>query len=173
MTTPITYYCTGEALVPLRRFDNRFKSEFEKGKRYQMEEIEQRSGKSHRHFFASVAEAWSNLPEEYAQEFASPEHLRKYALIKTGWHDVAYFPFASKEEAMRYVTYHRARDEFAIVTINDNVVTIYTAKSQKSRGKDRMSNEDFQASKNDVLDYVWNLCGVDRETGERETGQAA
>ena len=46
---------------------------------------EHRSKASHDHFFAIINEAWKNLPEDMGDDFPSPEHLRKWALIKSGF----------------------------------------------------------------------------------------
>jgi hypothetical protein len=49
-----------------------------------VEEVKERSAKSHRHYFAVINEAWQNLPEDLADEFPNAEALRKRALIKNG-----------------------------------------------------------------------------------------
>ncbi len=42
---------------------------FADGAEYILKEVENRSMASHDHFFASVAEAWTQLPEDIAQSF--------------------------------------------------------------------------------------------------------
>lgn len=118
-----------------------------------------RSMKSHRHLFPWLKDAWESLPEEHrgAPWAASPEHLRKYALIKSGFYDVRLFPVASEEEAARWMPILRAFDSFSVVVTTGSVVLYYTAQSQKMTvmGKDR-----FQRSKQAVLEFVADLLGI-------------
>jgi protein gp37 len=72
-------------MVPHRRFKSACDAEFVVGDVYQMVVQEQRSMRSHAHYFASVNEAWLNLSESDAERFPSVEHLRKFALIRTGF----------------------------------------------------------------------------------------
>ncbi len=46
---------------------------------------EQRSTAAHAAYFASVGEAWKNLPEADQDRYPTPDHLRKWALVATGW----------------------------------------------------------------------------------------
>lgn len=125
----------------------------------------QRSEESHRHYFAAIEEAWNNLPEAMEEQFPMPEHLRKYALIKTGYRDVRSIVAATEYEAQKIAAFVKPMDEFAAVVVVGNTVHVATAKSQslKSMGKDV-----FQASKQDVLDYIAELVGVKADDLERE-----
>lgn len=60
------------------------------GQVYFLEHREERSSASHAHYFACVADAWMNLPDALAERFPTPEALRKYALIMTGYRDRDY-----------------------------------------------------------------------------------
>lgn len=166
---PILYRRTGGTLTPLPRFGNEFASQFEDGKLYRLAEVEERSLRSHNHFFASVAEAWKNLPEEYAQEFPTPEHLRKWVLIKTGWYDQESIVLDTKGDALVVAGYAR-RDVFAVVTVEDRTVTVYRAKSQSKRN---MGAANFQRSKQDVLDFLDDLLNVERGQTAAHAGEAA
>jgi len=80
MTTPVLFSWDGEAMQPLgERMAKLCDEQFVIGMRYRLVEYEDRSSKSHNHYFASLAEAWNNLPEDMAERFPSPEHLRKYS----------------------------------------------------------------------------------------------
>lgn len=157
MDTPLIFTWSGEAMEPLPRYHNLVNREFVVGETYRMEIIEERSAKSHNHYFACIAEAWKNLREDAAERFSTPEALRKFALIKTGYHDSRSIVAASKAEAGRIAAFIRPCDEFAVVVVDGATVTVYTAKSQslKAMGKDA-----FSASKNAVLDYCACLIGV-------------
>ncbi len=160
----------GEALHPVGPARRRANESLIVGARYTVEPQEPRSEASHRHFFASVNDAWATLPEAAAERFASPEALRKFALIATGFRDERSIACSSKAEAERVASFIKPMDDFALVTVNDAVVTVWTAKSQspKAMGKDQ-----FQASKTAVLDYIAGLIGHTGDSLSKNTGVAA
>lgn len=157
MSAPVAVQWTGEAFVPVGRFAAECDKHFVVGERYVMVEHEHRSRETHAHYFACINEAWANLPERYAGRFPTPEHLRKWALIRAGYRDETTFVASSKAEARRIVTFMRPADEFAVVVATDAVVTRYTAKSQSMRAMDR---EAFQASKTAVLAVLASMVEV-------------
>lgn len=161
----------GESFVPAgpvwaKRADDKFVV----GERYSIEIREARSIASHRQYFATINEAWMNLPDALAERFPSADHLRKYALIKAGFRDERSIVCASKAEAARIAAFIRPIDDFAIVIAQDATVTAYTAKSQSMRA---MGKADFEASKRAVLDIVSTMIGTDAETVSKNTEKAA
>ena len=166
--TALLFQWNGEALIPKR--PRQADAEFTIGEEYMMERIEPRSAASHNHYFACVTEAWRNLPEDQADRYPSSEHLRKAALITTGYRDERTIVAASKAEALRLAAFIRPMDEFAIVVVRDAVVVVYTAKSQSLRA---MGKKAFGESKQAVLEYLATLIEVAPETLEREAGRAA
>lgn len=152
---------TGEVMAPLNRHWSAIADRaYVVGEVYALAPMEERSSASHRHYFACIREAWQNLPELLAEAYPSPEALRAFALIKAGYCDAHPFVCASKAEAIRFATYLKPVDAFALVTVKEAVVTRYTAKSQSLRA---MGKADFQASKDRVLEIVAEMVGV--ETG--------
>jgi hypothetical protein len=143
--------------------------EYVVGQSYALEEIQERSPASHRAYFAAVNEAWANLPEHLAEEFPTADHLRRHALIRTGYADKQTVACATLAEALRWAAVVRSIDTYAIVEVSGTVVTRWTAQSQSYRS---MKREVFQASKEAVLDYLAELIGV---TGDElaQQGQAA
>lgn len=168
---PITFAWDGEALAPATPFMARLADKhLVIGETYSMAEQKERSKKSHDHFFASVAEAWSNLPEHLAEEYANPEALRKKALIRTGHADEQSIVCSSKAEALRFAAFIRPIDDYSIVTVKEAVVTRYTAKSQSKKA---MGAADFQASKEAVFAYIDKLLGVESGAVAANAGRAA
>lgn len=146
------------AFEPLARFHNAIRAEVGEGEIVTLDRQEERSEISHRHEFAWLKEAWNSLPDALAADYPSAEHLRKRALINTGWCDVRDYPCASRAEAVRLAATLRAElDDYTVVIVRDAVVRVLRAKSQ-SRGK--MKPADFQASKQAILDWVAELIGV-------------
>lgn len=131
---------------------------FGQGEVVTMEEIEERSEISHRHEFAWLREVWATLPESIAADFPSAEHLRKRALIATGWCTVRDYPCTSRAEAVRLAATLRGElDDYAAVIVSDAVVRVCRAKSQ---ARNKMKAADFQASKTSVLQWVGDLIGA-------------
>lgn len=169
MDAPITFEWTGEAMKPLPRFVRQCQA-FAVGQTYPMVVQEERSSHSHRHFFACVRDAWLNLPEDIAVDFPSAEHLRKWALVKSGHSYERSVVCASEQEARRIASFVGPLDEYAIVSVRENIVQVFTAKSQSTKA---MSKQEFYESKNAVLDVLANLIGVDPAQLSAQGGQAA
>lgn len=157
---PIPCQWTGEAFVPIGRGRRDADRYFVIGERYTLVEEKQRSAASHRHYFAQVNEAWANLPEERMRDFASADHLRKFALIMTGFRDERTLVASSRAEAQRLAAFVRPIDEYAVVTVEGSLVRVLTAKTQNMRAMDKAT---FQASKDAVLAYLAEMIGVEPE----------
>ena len=167
---PMKMRWDGERFEPLGRSAQEATARFVIGAVYALEEIAPRSEASHNHFFACLAEAWRNLPEDQSEQFPSPDHLRKWALIKQGFRDERSIVCGSNALALRIAAFVRPMDEFAIVTVANSVVMVWTAKSQSLRA---MGKADFEASKNAVLGYVATLIGTSADELAKNAGTAA
>lgn len=128
----------------------------------------ERSSASHRHFFASVHEAWRNLPEELTDKFPSSEHLRKYCLIKAGFCSSHTVVFDSATDAQRAGALARSMDPFSVLTVHERALTRYEADSQSSK---TMNKDRFQASKDGVFRILEEMIGASR--AQIETARAA
>ena len=155
-TLPFTW--TGEAMVPARGFAKRCDTEFVVGVVYHLEAMEERSAASHRHYFASVNEVWQNLPEAMVEQFPTSEHLRKWCLIRAGFHQSRDIVVSSKAEAQRLAAFIKPMDTYAVVVARAAVVTVYTAESQSQKA---MGKERFQKSKDAVLSLLAAMIGTD------------
>ena len=158
MPSPLMFIWQGDAFTPIPRHAKECDVRFVIGERYQLEEILERSSKSHAQYFCALKEGWMSLPESMAHQFATPEHLRKFALIRTGFHDKRSIVAGSKAEAQRLAAFIRPMDDYAIVIVEERVVTAYTAQSQSYRA---MGKAKFQESKQAVLDYIDGLLSVE------------
>lgn len=154
---PALFRWSGEVMEPVRPTQRLCDAQFVVGEVYSLQAIERRSMASHRHFFAAVHDAWLNLPEDQAERFPTDEHLRKYALIKTGYADQRSIVCASRAEALRVAEFIKPMDGYAIVSVQGAVVHVFTAQSQSLPA---MGKERFQDSKDKVLDYCAGLIGV-------------
>lgn len=161
MTAPVLVVWGGDGFKPASPYHQKIADrDFVIGERYLMAEIQPRSYRSERHYFACLDQAWKNLPEDIAAQYPTRDHLRKKALIRCGYADERSIPCASRAEAVRVAAFVGGIDDYAIVTVKAAVVTRYTAKSQSRRA---MGKEEFQKSKDDVLDFVAALIGVSAE----------
>lgn len=167
----LSYIWDGESFTPAspsaaRQADK----DFVVGAMYPLEVREDRSPNSHNHYFAALHEAWLNLPHRLSEKFPTPEHLRKFALVKTGYADERSIACPSNEEAERLSAFIKPLDEFAVVAVQENIVTVWTAKSQSMRS---MAKREFQDSKTAVLDYVASLIGTSVAVLRRHTVSVA
>lgn len=164
MTRPVFLRWTGTAFEPANSQQSRIAREaYEDGQLVALAPFEQRSTASHNHHFAWISEAWANLPEQHACQpwAASPDHLRKYALIRTRFCDAVSVVAGSHAAALRVAAAFRSLDEYALVTVDGQTVTHLTAQSQSMRA---MGKQRFQESKEAVLGFIADLIGVEPET---------
>ena len=155
MNSPQPFRWTGSAMEPLRpRAADRA---YVIGEVYTLDIWEPRSTASHNHEFAWLAEAWRNLPEDLADLYPTPEHLRKRALIDAGYYDETIIDVGNKAGALRVAAAWRGANDFALVIARGPAVVIRTAKSQ-SRGK--MDRKTFQESKTAIMEIVAQMIGV-------------
>lgn len=159
-TPPIMFVWEGDCFKPVgphwARLCDKY---FTIGEKYELVEKQERSHATHAHYFAAVHDAWLNLPEALAVEYPNPEKLRKHALIKAGYADSQTHVCSSKAEAARLAAFIRPMDEFSVVATSACTVTRYTAKSQSMRA---MGKEDFQRSKEAVLEVLAAMVGTSR-----------
>jgi len=165
---PIAFTWDGDSMVP--RHPRLADRHFVVGETYTLEPREDRSSASHRHYFAAIKEAHDSLPEEAADRLPSPEHLRKFCLIKAGYRDERSIVCSSKAEAQRLAAWVRPMDEFAIVAVQGATVIQWTAKSQSVRA---MGKAEFEASKDAVLNVIASLIGTDATTLRQRATEAA
>lgn len=170
MIKPVVFVWDGEAMQPEHRFVPLCNRQYVVGERYTLIPHEDRSDVSHRQFFAEVNEVWKNLPERMAQRFPTPEHLRKWALIRCGYADSRSVVCDSDTEAERIAAFLRPMDAYAVITLSGPVITVYTAQSQ---AKSAMNKARFQQSKHDVFDLLQEISGIAKADLTREAALAA
>lgn len=159
---PIKFRWDGDALVPASGYWLRMANEhLVVGEISRMVEEAERSTVSHNHEFAFVKSAWDSLPDELLAQYPNPEVLRKHALIGKGYCTMVQHVCPTAAEAQRLCAILKPYDEYAIVLVRGNVVTVYTAVSQSKRA---MGAAQFQQSKTAVLEFIGDLLGVDPET---------
>lgn len=116
----------------------------------------ERSMRSHRHYFAQLHDLWLNLPERCAPEpwAQSPEHFRKRLLIWTGHSQATVYACASKAEAARLAAAIRPLAEYSMVSVRGATVTRLDAQSQAVKA---MGYKAFQRSKDVTLELAEHL----------------
>lgn len=170
-TGPLPFIWQDGCLKPTTPYwASRCEERFTEGEKYTMDQWHARSQASHNQYFASVHEAWLNLNEDQTERFPTEDHLRKFALIKTGYRDERSIVAASKEEARRVAAFIKPLDEYAVVIVREAVVIVYTAKTQKMRA---MGKAKFEKSKQDVLDFLAATIRVETRALTNNSGRAA
>lgn len=168
---PIEAVWDGEAFRPVSPYwARRADKQFARGEILRLTDNPERSTATHQHFFAMVTETWRNLPPLMAERFPSPDHLRKWALIKAGYCNTHSMPCSSAAEARRLAAFIRPMDEFSVVTVEKSMVTMFTAQSQSYRSMDKKT---FAESKEKVLDILAAEIGVAKQELSDNAGRAA
>jgi hypothetical protein len=157
---PFVFNAYDRAFRPRRGFEKRVEAAYADGETVVLAPLEPRSSQAHSHYFAVLNELWANLPHEISDQFVTSEHLRKRALIMTGWRDETSLVLPSKAEALKVAAWSRqGLDEHAVISVSGTTVVRLVAKSQSLRA---MGKEDFTKSKADVLGWIEDLIGIDR-----------
>jgi len=167
---PVVFAWDGDNMVPLPRFKKLCDKQFVVGEEYPLEQVENRSMVSHNHFFASVHEAWMNIPESLAPRYPTSEHLRKWCLCQVGCCDEANYVLDTPKDAKSMAAAIRRADEFAVIVVKGNIVRVYTAKSQAMHS---MRKGEFQEAKTAVLDLLASMVNIKRSELEKAGAQHA
>jgi hypothetical protein len=158
----------GEAFRPLPRHAKSCNARFVVGERYMVEPEAPHNMLERRAYFAQIREGWLNLPESIAAEFPTPDHLRKHALVKTGYADEKTIVCRTNRDAVMAAAFIEALDGFAIIEVRGNVLKAWKPQSQSVKA---MGSDAFRASKNAVLDWIAKAIAVAPETLALEAGQ--
>lgn len=160
--SPIRFQWDGEAMRPATKYWAREADKrYVVGETYTMDEIFVRSHATHAHYFACIKAAWDSLPDDKRPQYPSAEHLRKFALIHSGYCTQVQHVAKSAAEAERLAAIIKPYDTYQLVLIDPQtptVVTVYHAQSQDHRSMDKQR---FQDSKEAVLRWIGDLIGAD------------
>lgn len=150
----VDFVWDGEHMVPDARYLPLCHKQFVAGEIYPMVPVENRSMKSHSHYFASINSAWENLPEDIAKKYPTTESLRAKALVETGFCSELDYVCDTPTKTAYLAKVIRKYSEYSVIKISENVVKVFEPKSQSLAS---MSAEEFKASKEAVLDWIQAL----------------
>lgn len=171
MNNPVAFRWVNGTMVCANTFHAaRASKQFVEGQTYALVIHEARSPESHSHFFAALHEGWVNLAEEYADEFATPEYLRAWCLVKAGFADKQIIVCASPEDAGRTAAIASSREKIRIVIVEGCTVTIWVPKSMSMKA---MGKAEFEASKRACLEIVASMARTTVDDLERNAGRSA
>ena len=151
----------GSHPIPLRQYAKVLDASLVIGERYLTTFEPLSSIKSRSHYFAAINDIFSSWPETHPRQFTTPDALRKWALIRCGFRQEQQFAAANRAEARRLATFLSADDEYAELSVNENVVVKWRALSQKTHS---MGREQFGRSKTEVLAFLAGEVGVTAES---------
>jgi len=161
---PLVFTWDGEAMQIAHFHRADADKQFVIGQRYRLVEVDERSQASHNHFFATVHDVWSSLPDNLVERFQTEEVLRKHALIMTGFFRERRFAMESPAAARRLAATLKPIDldeDYAIIAVNDCVVVERRPLSQSRKGMPEKGQ--FNRSKQAVLEWISGLVGVTPE----------
>jgi hypothetical protein len=168
---PVVFVYVGKGtMVALPRYHNLCNAQFAVDEEYALEQVQGRSRASHNQYFAAVAEGYSNLAEEYAQEFEDEDHLRYWCLCKAGFCTKTTWVLNTKEDARKMREALKKENVNTIVGVSDNVCTVYHPESQS---RPAMRKERFEESKRAVLDLIASMANTTRKELEKNAGRSA
>lgn len=134
---------------------------FGAGQEITFEELGDRNMNRHRMYFARLKELWLTLPESMAEDFPSPEVLRKHALIRCGYATMRKFSMANADEASALERMLSELESYAVCEITAPVVgsprRILAVWVPQSQAVKNMGKSEFDKSVTDVLDYCERL----------------
>lgn len=159
----------GGAMIPLDRYRGLASRQFRPGVEYAMIPHRGRSEKAHGLYFKALEVGWKNLSDEYSARFPTSEHLRKWCLIKEGYADEHAMVCDNSSKAQATAAICRALDGYAVIRVNDNILTVWTAKSQSHHA---MGHEAFTESMNKVLERVADMIGISSQQLTEEAKSA-
>ena len=150
------------------RFRRVAREQYRDGEAYPLEVREHRSSRSHAFMFASISDAWDHLSEANKEIIKTPEHLRKWSLINSGWYTETLIDAGENEpgrqRAMKMAAFSRKLDDYAeIKVIKHDGVWFLRIREAKSQSRASMGKEDFEKSKRDVLDVLAGTIDVTRK----------
>jgi len=154
----------GGAFIPFKRHANYISANLSDGDKVYLLVQHERSAKTHRHQFAWLSDAFDSMPDRFtgAPFMASPDALRKHALIATGFCETVTVSAGSNAAAHRVAPamadLARKAHGYAIVEVSGQLVTCKTPLSQSMRA---MGKDTFQKSKDAILNYVAGLLEVE------------
>lgn len=155
---PLQFTWDGEAMVPV--YPKLADRHYVIGQRYFLEEHREASSASRGHYFAVLKDAFASLPEHLAAQFPNVGAMRKRALIEADFYTQEVIDAGSNIVAVRIAAYARQVDDYAVISVSDNIVIIRRAQSQSAK---EMGHEAFQKSKSAVLELVAEWIGVEPE----------
>lgn len=162
MTEAIACKYRDGALHPEPRFHNVVRSTFVEGPVYWVNVEAERSEQTHKHEFAFVRNAWRQIPDELAESYPTPDHLRRRALIQAGYFDEQVIDAGSNAAAIRVATGVRSfpGESFSMVFVRGPYCIIRRAQSQSYKA---MGAKAFHESKQAILQVIADMIGVPPE----------
>lgn len=171
---PVVFEWSGEHMVPAKRFMPLCNRQYVVGEEYVLEPASVRSLASHRHFFAVLNEGFKNLPDKSVKMFPTIEHYRKWCLVQVGYASENVTVLDTPKDARLFAAAARMLDEYVVIKVSGNVVTLWRAKSMSGQS---MNRREFQEAKEQVLYLVADMINVKptelSKEAERASGQPA
>lgn len=161
---PVAFIFDGRAMIPLDRFRDLARRQFRAGQEYALIPHQPRSSKAQGLFFKAVQVAWENLPEQWQkrrdtnrERFPTANSLRKWALVQEGFADEHVTVCDTPEDAQKVAALARTLDEFAVIVVHENIVTVWVAQHQDAHTMDR---DTFQRSMDKVMGRLAHMLGI-------------
>lgn len=157
---PILFSWDGEVMRPYGRMSKLADEQFVVGETYMLEQVAERSQQDHRHYFAWLNEVWRNLPEHLDGKWSDVERLRKWALCATGHCQVITHTFRTRKEAEKFMAETARQDDEVFL---ERIRTRVIERRAKSQSYSAMTKTEFRKSKDDVINLLTKMIGVNQQ----------
>lgn len=124
----------------------------------------------HRGYFAALKDAWMNLPEGEQERYPSPEHLRAWALVETGFCTETNYVMDDEKGARRLAADLRRMSPYSIIRLSGNVVRLFEPESQAVASANK---ERFGMQTRAVLDLVASMARTTPAELKKNAGRSA
>lgn len=140
--------------------------QFRNGEEYRLTEEEERSSKHRAYYFAQVREAWQNLRGETAEILSSPNLLRGWCLVESGWCDQHIIDVPDKATALKTAVFARAvssKETYSEVKVLKHDGSWYVRiRTPRSQSRVAMTAAELKQSFADVLAILAGTIEVTR-----------
>lgn len=154
----VIFTWTDEGVMkPLGRFMNLCQRQYVIGEEYALGPVEEVLPRERGAIFAETKRAWKNLDHEFDGKFPSLEHLRKWALIEVGYYTQSETVLSTAKDAKNMALQARKLDDYARISVVENVVIIRTAKSISGAA---LKREEFKIVKKAVIDLLASMANT-------------
>lgn len=158
--------------VPLPRFKKLCDMQFAVHEEIAIIRFEERSMSQHRGYFASVRDAFVNLPEEYDGRWTDEDHFRHWALCEVGVCTISERVYTTQKDARQAAREIQESDPFAQIAFTHDGCGMIVRRA-KSQSVPAMGKHAFEDSCRRVIELVAPMSRTTPTELRKNAGRSA